>query len=77
VATIFHQDGMDFTWTVDAFDQNLLDIGSPAGARNENHGTVCTGVVRRTRNRKLSQHFIERANNLVPPEEGNVDRWRE
>jgi hypothetical protein len=50
---------MDFTWTVDAFDENLFDISSPAGARNEHHGAVRTRAIRRTRNRKLGQHFIE------------------
>ena len=36
-AGFFYQDGVNAPWTVDATDENLLNVRSPAGAADKNH----------------------------------------
>ena len=67
---------MDFAGAVDAPDQDLLDVGRPAGAGDEHHGAAGSGAVRELEI-GVGQYFVERAHKLVPPVKGDVDGRRE
>jgi len=42
-ASSFHQNGVDFARAVDTADEDLFDVRSPAGPRDEDHRT--TGIL--------------------------------
>ena len=59
---------MDFAWTMDAADQNLLDIGGPARARDQNHRAGLLGG-----QGKGGEQFIEPAEHAIATDHGDVN----